>query len=210
MNAMGNTRTVGSRWLYKLNAAAALGEGVVLLLGLLSLVKASAWLAAFPDNWLITIFKLHAGFGGAQLSLLDSVDLVDIVILALEGLAVLGLCAALWKTSRVWSIVAAVQPFLGIVLFLVTQNAGRSAAMGAALVISIVMLRSSLFNRAIAYLGIAASVLLLLGDFSAGIPPVPAIATLFAIAYVLFVAWCFLVSRRLLDLGRGSQSTSVP
>ena len=211
-NQVTDTRTVDSRrsWLYKVSGGAALGAGIVLLVGMLIVMttvlvprSASGWLAALQDNWLITIFKLHAGFGGVQIGLLDGVDLLDLAMLALAGLAVLGVCAALWRTSRIWSIVAAIQPFLGIVLFIATKNAGRSAAMGAALVISLVMLRSSVFNRATAYLGIAASVLLFVGDLSAGIPPLPIIATLFGIAYVLFTAWFFLLARRLLDLGQG-------
>jgi hypothetical protein len=206
------------RWLYKVSGRAALGEGIVLVVGLLILVtgalvppSASGWLEAFRDNWLITIFKLHAGFGVAQISLLRGVDLLDLVILALEGLTVLGLHAALWRTSRIWSIVAAIQPFLGIVLFIATKTAGRSAAMGAALVISLVMCRSSVFNRGAAYLGIAASVLLFLGDLSAGIPPLPINAILFGIAYVLFTVWFFLIGGNLLDLGQGRQArTNAP
>ena len=165
--------------------------------------SAGGWFTAFQDNWLITIFKLHAGFGGAHIGLLRGVVLLDLALLALAGLTVLGLCAALWRTSRIWSIVAAIQPFLGILLLIATDTAGRSAAMGAALVISLVMLRSSLFNRATARLGIAAGVLLLVGDFTAGIPPRPIIATLFGIAYVLFMIWFLLIARRLLDLGKG-------
>jgi len=215
---VGDTRTADSRrnWCYKVSGRAALGEGIVLLVGMAILFtavlvprSASGWLAAFQDNWLITIFKLHAGFGGAQIGLLHGLVLLDLVILALDGLTVLGLYAALWRTSRIWPIVAAIQPFLGIVLFIATKTAGRSAAMGAALVISLVMLRSSVFDRSIAYLGIAASVLLLVGDFSAGIPPLPIIAALFGIAYVLFVLWFLLIARRLLDLGQGRQGRSI-
>ena len=198
-----------SRWLYTLGAGAALAEGIVLLIGLLSLGSTGGWLAAIPDNWLITIFKLHAGFGGAHIGLLQGVDLLDIVILAFEGLALLGLYAALGRTRRIWSVVAAIQPFLGIVLFLVTQSAGRSAAMGAVLVISLVMLHGGLFTRTTAYVGIAASVLLLVGDFTAGIPPVPIMAILFGIAYLIFTAWFFLIARRLLDLGQGRQGTET-
>ncbi|HET6845748.1 MAG TPA: hypothetical protein VFH29_02880, partial [Anaerolineales bacterium] len=125
MGALGNqvtsTRTLTPSWLFKASAAAALGEGILLLIGLLPLLTPTA----FPDNWLITIFKLHAGFSGAHLGLLMGLNLLDVAILGLEGLAILGLAAALWATSRLGSIIAAIQPLLGIALFLVTQNAGR-------------------------------------------------------------------------------------
>ena len=123
-------------------------------------------------------------------------------ILALVGIMVLGLSAALAKTSRIWSAIAAIQPFLGIVLLIATKTVGRSAVMGAALVISLVMLRSNAFGKPTAFLGIAASMFLLIGDFSAGLPPSGTIATLFGMAYVLFIAWLFLTAQRLLQLGR--------
>ena len=74
--------------------------------------------------------------------------------------------------------------------------------MGAALVASLVMLGSALFKKTAAYVGIAASVLLLAGDFSAGaIPHSPFVASLFGAGYVLLVIWFFLVGGRLLALG---------
>jgi hypothetical protein len=217
MNIMGNqvrdTQTVDSRWssLYKVSGAAALVAGILLLIGMLNLLtavlspgSAGGWLPALQNNWLILIFKLHAGFSGAQIGLLHSLDFLDIVILALAGAMYLSLYAALGRTSKIWSIVAAIQPFLGIVLFIATKTAGRSAAMGATLVISLVMLRSSLFKKATAYLGIAASVFLLVGDFSAGIPPSVIIASLFGIAYLLFITWFFLIAIRLFHMGEGT------
>ena len=85
-------------------------------------------------------------------------------------------------------------------LFLVTRNTGRSAAMGAALVISLVMLRSRIFARAIAYLGIVATMLLLVGDFSAGIQPTPPLWRV-CHRYVLFTTWFVLVRANVVHSG---------
>jgi hypothetical protein len=74
--------------------------------------------------------------------------------------------------------------------------------MGAGLIISLVMLRNNIFNKVIAYMGILASLLLLAGDFSVGIPNSNIIAALFGIGYVLMMTWFFLVGWRLLQLGR--------
>jgi hypothetical protein len=195
-------------WLYKVSGLAAMMAGILLLIGILSLISTvlspastSGWLSRLPNNWLIVIFKLHAGFGGAQIGLLDGLELLDIAILALAGVMYVGLYTALWRTSRIWSIVAAIQPFLGIVLFVGTKTAGRSAAMGAGLVISLVMLRSRVFKKATACLGVAASLCLLIGDFSAGIPPSAVIATVFGVAYILFIIWFFRIARGLSQLG---------
>jgi hypothetical protein len=58
--------------------------------------------------------------------------------------------------------------------------------LGSALVISAVMLRIDVFDKVIAYLGILASLLLLGGDFSAGvIPPMASIATLLGLGTYL-------------------------
>ena len=211
MNQSTNTETAHSRlrWLYNISGAAALIVGTLLLIAVISLIitvlqpnPTVGWLSALENNWLVVIFKLHAGFSGVQSGLLHVLNLLDIAILALVGVMYLGLYAALRRTSRIWSIIAAIQPFLGIVLFLATRTAGRSGVMGAGLVISIVMLRSDIFKKFTAYVGILASVLLLVGDFSVGaIPPLGITAMLFGIGYMLFITWYFLNAQRLFQLG---------
>jgi hypothetical protein len=121
----------------------------------------------------------------------------------------LGLYVALRRASKIWSIIALAQPFLGIVIFIATNSAGRSAVMGAVLVISFVMLRSDTFSNATAYVGILASVLLLVGDVSVSIARSSTIAILVAIGYVLLIVWFFLVGRRLFQLGRGVSKEEV-
>jgi hypothetical protein len=56
-----------------------------------------------------------------------------------------GLYVALRQTSRIWSMIAASKPVLGMALFIVTKLAGRGGVMGAGAVISFVMLRSKVF-----------------------------------------------------------------
>jgi hypothetical protein len=191
-------------------SAAALIAGVVFLLAVIDLIIPSfrlgtpnGWVSLFQNNWLMVIFKLHAGFSGVQIELLHILNFLDIAILALVGTMYLGLYAALRRTSRIWSITALALPFLGIVLFIATNSAGRSAVMGAGLIISVVMLRNNIFNRATAYMGILASALLLVGDFSAGVLHSNIITTLCGIGYVLLMTWFFLISRRLFQLGLG-------
>ena len=199
------------RWgrLYKISAGSGLVCGALLFAGMISQMSAAlrsgpgpGWLAALQGIWLIVIFKLLAGSSGVGLDLLTGIKLLDLVFLVLVGVVHLGLYAALRRNSRAWSIVAAVQPWLGIALLFATSTAGRSAVMGAALVASLVMLGSALFKKTAAYVGIAASVLLLAGDFSAGaIQHSPFVASLFGAGYVLLVIWFFLVGGRLLALG---------
>jgi hypothetical protein len=214
-----NTATVDSRWswLYKIGGAAALITGILFLTAAINLIitilqpnTASSWLSLFQNNWLVTILKLHAGFSGVHIDMLHLLDFLDIAILAFVSTMYLGVYTSLRKTSKIWSIVAVIQPFLGIVLFIATKTAGRSGVMGAGLVISLVMLRSNIFKRGTAYLGILASVLLLVGDFSAGvIPPLTIIAILFGIGYVLFIIWFFLITQRLFQFGQTDQGAAI-
>jgi hypothetical protein len=218
-NQVTHTKTLDTHWnwLYKVSSAAAVWVGILLLIAMLALIatvlepaRNGSWLPAVQENWLIVVFKLHAGFSGVQTGLLRVLDLPDIAILALVAIMYLGLYVALRRTSRVWSIVAAIQPFLGIALFIATRTAGRSSVMGATLVISLVMLWSSTFKKMAASLGILASVLLLSGDFTAGaIPPSTIMATLVGIGYVLLIVWNFLVARKLLQLGQGGSEATA-
>ena len=192
------------KWIYRISGAAALIVGILLLIAMMGLTitaflpqTTNSWLSSLEDNWLVVIFKLHAGFSGVQTDQLQVLNLLDIAILVLVGLVHVGLFVDLRKTSKIWSTIALVQPILGIVIFIVTKTAGRSTVMGAGLVASIVMLRSIHFNKGTAYIGILASLLLLVGDFSAGMPPNAMIAFLFGIGYMLLILWFFLIARRL-------------
>jgi hypothetical protein len=210
------TADFGWNWLYKVSGAAALIAGVLVLIAGIDLITTGlqpstiySWLSLFGNNWLILLFKLHAGVNGVHLDHLYVLNLLDIVIMVLVATMFLGLYVALRRASEIWSIIALTQPFLGIVIFIATNSAGRSAVMGAMLVISFVMLRSNTFSNATAYVGILASVLLLVGDVSVSIARSSIIAILIAIGYVLLIIWFFLVGRRLFHLGRGVSREEV-
>jgi hypothetical protein len=186
---------------------------MLFLIAMMSLITAgpgpgaiNGWLSLFQNNWLVVLYKLNAGFDGVQFDLLYGLNPLDITIMALVATVYLGLCAALWRTSRIWSIIAAVMPFLGIGVFMATRIAGRSGVMGAGLVISFVMLQSRgrVFSKVIAFVGILASVLLLAGDVGTSANSHSnLIAILIGIGYVLLMTWFFLIGRRLFQLGQG-------
>jgi hypothetical protein len=207
LGADGMTNSRRSR-LYVIGGTAALLAGALFLIGAADLIitrvaygTLGESISPVQNNWLIVIFKLHAGVGGVQISNLQVFNFLDLVILALVSITYLGLYAALHRTSKIWSIIALIQPFLGIVLFVATKSAGRSSVMGAGLVISAVMLRGNIFNKVIAFMGLLASALLLAGDLSAGaIPPSSLVATLFGIGYMLLITWLFFVARRLFQV----------
>ncbi len=197
-----------TRWkrLNQIGGIAAIVAAALWLVGLVNLIVTSpmpgvayGWLGPFRDNWLIVLFKLNAGFDDVGFDRLHGLRPVDLLIMALVATMHVGLYAALRRTSRIGSLVAVIQPFLGIVLLLATQMAGRSTVMGAGLVISLVMLRSNVYGKVSAWTGILASVLLLIGDVST----TPGsrsdlVAVLIGIGYVLLMTWFLMVGRRLL------------
>jgi hypothetical protein len=209
MNQVTKASTVDSRWrwLHKISGAAALMAGTLLLIGMISLIASvlqpgtiNGPLSLFQNNWLIVIFKLHAEFSGIHADLLHGVSLLDIVFLALVGFICLGLSTAFRKARKTWSLIACALSLIAIILFSVTQTAGRSTVMLSVLIISFVMLSNEFFSKATIYAGILASVFLFIGDLSVGIHS-NIITILFSIGYVLLMAWFFLVAQRLLRPG---------
>lgn len=182
------------KWIYWIASACALGAAFALLAGILGLTGG--------NNWLITIFRLLAGSNGAQLSQLYQLNSPDLVLLALVATTFIGLYLALHKTHPILAAIAAVQPPLGILLFLLTQNAGRSAVMGAGLAISLAMLRGDSFTKWISRVGLVSSVLLFAGDLGTGLAPNRILAVSTGIGYVLLTGWLFAVAHRLFRLAR--------
>ncbi len=212
MNQLADSETTDTAWkgLYRVSGVAALMAGLLFLAALIDLFisglvpgAATTWLSLLGNNWLVVLFKLNAGFNGVPYDLLYGLNPLDIAILALVATTYLGLYAALRRTSKIGALIAAIQPFLGMVLFIATKTAGRSGVMGAGLVISLVMLRSNIFSKVIAGVGILSSVLLLVGDLSTT-PGSPSniLAIFIGIGYILLTAWFFMIGRRLLQLGQ--------
>jgi hypothetical protein len=177
---------------------------------LLGVGIAGGWPTAFR-NWLIVLFELNAGIEEVQFGLLRGLNPLDIVILGLVAATLPGIYMHVGKTSRILSMVAAVQPFLGIVLYVATENAGRSAVMGAGLVISAVMLRSNMFGKVAAWVGMLASTLLLIGDFSTTPDSHSSLIAVFiGIGYVLLMMWFLLIARKLFRFSQQQANASFP
>ncbi len=179
------------------------------MIALISLIAAvllpgatSGWLSGFENNWLVVIFKLHAGWLDIRDDPLHGLNLIDIAVLALVGTICFGLYTALRDASKIWSLIAFALSLMTIVLYIATQLAGRSTVMLSVLIFSFVMLRNKIFNTATIYAGIFAGVFLFTGDLSVGIHS-DLITILFGIGYVLLAIWFFLVGQRL--IGQGSQ-----
>jgi hypothetical protein len=196
------------RWLYRVGAAAALTVLMLFLIGVKGIISvfqsapSNSWITQIQNNWLIVLFKLNAGYGWVRL---DLFNLLDIFIIALFCIIFLALYASLKHTSSIWSLIAAILPFIGIPVFLLTATAGRSTLLIGGLMFSAVMLRSNIFSKITAYMGIVASTLLFFtGDLATAIYSSSLIIAFFiGVGYVLWMLWLTLIARRFLQLGHG-------
>jgi hypothetical protein len=196
-------------WFYKISGGAALLLALLFLVAILVLVitvlqpgMINDWLSFLQNNWLMILFKINAGVGEVQFNQLYGVNPVDLVLMTLVIVMYAGLYVVLKRTSRIWSMIAAILPILGTIIFIATKLAGRSSVMAAGIVISFVMLPSNVFRKAIGFVGILACLLLLVGDFGTTANSTSTIvAILVGAGYVLLIIWLFSISRRFSQLG---------
>ncbi len=155
-------------------------------------------------NWLVVLFEINAGVSGVSAGSLRVSNPLDIAALVLVGFTFLGLWPVLGRSYRIWMGLAVALPFAGIGVLLATSQAGRSALMGSGLVIAGLMLTRRGF-RSLAYLGILANALLLIGDFATGGSRALVVAALVGVGYILLIAWFVWIVVRLVGWGRSAQ-----
>jgi len=190
-----------------LSGATTLTVGILFIISAISFIISgilaetnSGWYSTLQNNWLIIIFKLHAGLINVQDNPLHGLNLLDIMILVLFSITCLGLYINLRKYSKIWSLISLTLSLITIILFLKTQIAGRSTVMLSVLIFSIVMIRYKIYSKVTIYMGIPASVFLFAGDLTVGIHS-NFITIFFGIGYILLTLWFFLIARTLLGLG---------
>jgi hypothetical protein len=187
----------GQKILYRISGAAAIACGLLLLISVFL-----SW-----NNWLIILFKLHAGFSGIQAGMLKGFNIVDLCVLGLTGIAFISFFFI--PKGRVLTIIAIVQPFLGIVFYVSTKLTGRSAVMGGLLVLSIALIRNNVFGKVIAVIGLLASVLLLTGDISESMVHSGIVAVFMGIGYILLITWFLLTGIKLFQISQTDRSGIV-
>lgn len=194
--------------IYLLSGTTTLMLGILFIISALSFISSNiiagstyGWYSTFQNNWLIVIFKLHAGLVNIQVDPLKGLNLLDIFILVIFSITCLGLYINLNKSSKIWTLIALILSLITIVLFIVTQTAGRSTVMLSVLIFSLVMIKNKIYSKVTIYTGILASVFLFAGDLSVGINS-NVITILFGIGYMLLTLWFFLISRTLLWFGK--------
>ncbi len=184
-----------AKTLERVGGIAALLTTAVLFFGLVGLftLQQGLW------NWLVVLFMMNAGLSPhLPPDPLQVLNPVDVAALALVSLTFLGLWPVLGPRHRIWTGIAIALPFIGILLLLVTGLQGRSAVMGAGLVIAALMFLGGSRGRLLASIGIVANGLLLAGDVGTGVVTGGLAAAAVGIGYVLLLGWYVLLALHLL------------
>ncbi|HET7399668.1 MAG TPA: hypothetical protein VFJ94_14215 [Intrasporangium sp.] len=163
---------------------AAILAAAMLLAGIAGLVTRS------PRGrpWLTVLFGINAGYGEVSPDTLRTVQPVDVLLLVLAGVTYSGFWPGPGAGHLAWIVLAIAQPVLGIAILLVTRLWGRSGLMGGALVLSFLMLIDDTWTAA-GWLGVTASVLLLVGDFATTGAPRRPLAWVLAAGYAALTLW---------------------
>ena len=138
--------------------------------------------------WLAVLYGYNARYRVTSRDALRGVHPVDIALLLLAGATYAGFWPGPGTGHVVWMTLAIAQPLLGVPLLMVTKLSGRSGLMGGALVLSILMLVSGT-SAPVAWLGLSASILLLVGDFGTTTRPSRLLAGALGVGYGALLVW---------------------
>jgi len=208
-NQINTIKAESLRWknFYKLSSATALILGTLFFITAMGFIISiiwpdfnSGWYSLFQSNWLIVIFKLHDGLINIQDNPLHGLNILDIFILVIFSLMSFGLSNFLKKVNKIWPLIAFALSVITIILFIVTQAAGRSTVMLSVMIFSFVMLRNKTFSKVTIFTGIIAGVFLFVGDLTVGINS-NIITILFGIGYIFLTTWFFLIAQTLIKFG---------
>lgn len=187
--------TPWSRWRIRVGGGASLAAAALLILGIVGFYFSHLGLGL--RNWIVLLFQINSGIGPTPFSTLRIFNPLDVVILVLVALTFLGLWPGPGARHRVLLSLAVVLPLAGVVVLIVTGEAGRSALMGAGVIVAALMLTSHTF-RNLGYLAFVANVALLIGDLATNGTTTPPVAALIAVGYLLLVTWLTLLGVRML------------
>ena len=150
----------------------------------------------FQDNFVVRLIKLHASYNKSLEELFTVVNILDMSILMFVCLTVIAFYPTLRNINGTLAIIAICQPFIGIILFLITQEIGRTTTFSTALTISAIILWSDRSDSS-AILGVISAGLILIPDISFILGYSEIMAIIMSTGYLLFIPWWFLSSMNL-------------
>ncbi|MGO4340961.1 hypothetical protein [Pedococcus sp. 2YAF34] len=170
--------------------------------GMAAVLAAATLLAGVPgmalgrarwSPWLTVLFGFNARYRVTPRDALRGVRAVDVALLLLVGATYAGFWPGPATGHAWWMTLAIAQPVLGVPLLVITKLSGRSGLMGGALVLGGLMVVDRTWP-AVAWLGVASSLLLLGGDLGTTARPSRTLAGALAAGYVALVVWISLLA----------------
>lgn len=125
---------IARRALQRTGGLAAIALAFILLIGIAALALDIPGLRL--RTWLAVLFEINAGIGSLPAEPLRVFNPLDVIVLVLTGVTIVAAWSMIPRPSRIWFVVSVTLPFVGIVLLIATHLAGRSAVMGAGVVIA--------------------------------------------------------------------------
>jgi hypothetical protein len=149
----------------------------------------------FQNNWLINIFKINCSLFQSDISILHIRNYLDIEIMIIFSLFLFGLANITITNSRILILVAILITVLGIIVFLITNTAGRSSVLISIILVSIAIIMNNNYGFFIGLIGIAAGALLFIGGdiLTSTFPQSNMIAIFTGIGYISFILWQILI-----------------
>jgi len=141
----------------------------------------------------MTIFTLQANIINNHDNL-SGINLYDIGIIFLFIFVCLALFEKFKYQYKVMFLISILLLILGLVIFVITNLAGRSAFMVSGLIISCLFFSKNTQSKIAGLTGIIANILLLAGDFTVG-ANIKIIPFLFGVGYLLLIIWIFMIAR---------------
>ncbi len=147
----------------------------------------------FENVFIIKLIKLHGGIIGEKS--LFGVNALDMIILILLAIMCIFIFPILIKCNKIGKILLLIQPFLGIILYIITQETGRTLFFTTNLTLSLLLINSDIVKKKVAYIGIVANMCLLIPDislafiYSFALSIVMSIGFLFEILFYIFFIW---------------------
>lgn len=169
----------------------ALIGGVAAILSAVALLVGAAGLAFGAGRgrpWLLVLFGFNAQYRVSSRDELRGINAIDVALLVLAGAAYAGFWPGPGTSHVGWMALAVAQPLLGVLVLMATRLAGRSGLMGGGLALSILMLVDGT-APAFSWVGVSASLLLLVGDFGTTARPSRILAVALALGYPLLIVW---------------------
>ncbi|MBY9008181.1 MAG: hypothetical protein KGD63_15685 [Candidatus Lokiarchaeota archaeon] len=154
----------------------------------------------FQNLFIIKLIKVHTEI--IEEESLVGINLLDMMILILLVIITTSLYPILKHVNKVGAILAFVQPFIGILLFIITEETGRTAFFSTGLTIAIILLGSDVFNKKVIYVGLLANIFLLIPDICLAWLNSITLGVIMGIGYLLVIPFFILISWELISFNK--------